>query len=334
MSWLVQEKNGIHLPQIGWRLDAHKPAEHAFVSHAHFDHMARHGEILCTARTGRLFRARLPGKRTMHQLPFGQTEALTPDCAVTLLPAGHMPGSAMCLLQHAEHGRLLYTGDFKLQASFTSELCTPQPADVLVMETTFGRPQYQFPARERVMADIADWCRQTLADGATPVLLGYSLGKAQELLAGLAGTGLPIMLHDEVHRLTRVCSSFGLEFPQHEEFDARTVSGHVVIAPPQPRDSGFLRKIPGARTALASGWALDKSTLYRCGCDTAFPLSDHAGFDELLRLVELVRPRCVYTVHGFAKDFAATLRERGVEAWALGLENQLDLGLGLANRAS
>jgi len=43
--------------------------------------------------------------------------------------------------------------------------------------------------------------------------------------------------------------------------------------------------------------------------------------------VEAVNPRRVLTLHGFAREFAAILRERGVEAWAIGEENQLELGI-------
>ncbi|MFZ9747160.1 MAG: ATP-dependent DNA ligase, partial [Opitutaceae bacterium] len=82
------------------------------------------------------------------------------------------------------------------------------------------------------------------------------------------------------------------------------------------------------RTAVVTGWALDPGAIHRHQCDAAFPLSDHADFNDLLRFVEQVNPRRVYTLHGFARDFAATLRERGIEAWALSEENQLDLGLG------
>ena len=78
---------------------------------------------------------------------------------------------------------------------------------------------------------------------------------------------------------------------------------------------------------MISGWALDPWTVPRHRYDAAFPLSDHADYDDLLRFVTAVRPRLVYTVHGFAAEFARDLRERGIEAWALGRENQLDLGL-------
>ena len=39
------------------------------------------------------------------------------------------------------HQTLLYTGDFKLGPSATSEPAELPHADVLVMESTFGRPQ-------------------------------------------------------------------------------------------------------------------------------------------------------------------------------------------------
>jgi len=84
---------------------------------------------------------------------------------------------------------------------------------------------------------------------------------------------------------------------------------------------GILRK----RTAVVSGWAMDRWATYRYGCDAAFALSDHADYPDLLRMVELVGPKKVLTVHGFAVEFATDLRARGIEAWALGRENQLEM---------
>jgi Cft2 family RNA processing exonuclease len=78
---------------------------------------------------------------------------------------------------------------------------------------------------------------------------------------------------------------------------------------------------------MVTGWALDSSARYRYRCDEAFPLSDHADYDDLIRFVEAVAPRRVLTLHGFAADFARDLRARGVDAWALGEANQLDLAL-------
>ncbi len=327
MAWEVEFRNGVWLPQIGWWLDAHFPVARSFVSHAHFDHLATHREVLCSAGTARLMRARMPGERLEHVLPYGQTEQLTPDCTVTLHPAGHIFGSAQSLLAHETHGTLLYTGDFKLRPGLSAEPCATPPAELLIMETTYGRPHYVFPPTAQVLAGIADFCHETLADGATPVLFGYSLGKSQELLSGLAGAGLPVMLHPQTLRLTRVYEELGLTFPAYREFSDDVMAGHVVICPPQSGGSAFLKKISPRRTAVITGWALDAGAVYRYQCDAAFPLSDHADFPDLLRFVERVQPKRVLTLHGFAREFAQVLRQRGIEAWAIGQDNQLEWSL-------
>jgi len=324
MAWDVQFRNGVWLPQIGWWLDAHHPVERSFVSHAHFDHLADHEEIICSEGTAKLMRARMPATRREHVLPFGHTEQLTTDTTVTLHPAGHIFGSAQILLEHATHGRLLYTGDFKLRPGRSAETCATPPADVLIMETTYGRPHYVLPPTDDVLRAITHFCHQALDEGETPVLFGYSLGKSQELLSSLAGAHLPIMLHRQAAKLTRIYEECGLTFPAHREFDAAEATGHVVIAPPHAPGSAFLKSIPRPRTAMITGWALDPGATFRYQCDAVFPLSDHADFDDLLRFVERVNPKKVFTLHGFAEDFARTLRERGIEAWAIGRDNQLE----------
>jgi DNA ligase-1 len=327
MAWDIKFNNGVYLPQLDWWLDAHFPVDRSFVSHAHSDHTATHREILCSAGTARLMRARLPGERIEHVLPFEQTEQLTRDCTVSLHPAGHIFGSAQSLLTHAEHGRLLYTGDFKLRRGLSAEPCATPETDVLIMETTFGRPHYVFPPTQQVLGDIANFCHEALADRHVPVLFGYSLGKSQELLSSLAEAHLPVMLHPQTYKLTKIYEEFGIVFPPFREFATEDVAGHVVICPPQSRGSSFVRKIPGARTAVITGWATDPGAIYRYQCDAAFPLSDHADYPDLLRFVEAVKPKRVLTLHGFAREFAQTLRERGIEAWAIGEDNQLELGM-------
>jgi Cft2 family RNA processing exonuclease len=317
MPWQIEDRAGIWLPQIGWWLDSQRRRHRAFVSHAHADHAARHSEILCSPATARLLRARLPGRRIEHVLPFGQTEPLTTDCAVSLLPAGHIRGSALALLTHDRHGTLLYTGDFKLRPGLSAEPCATPRADVLVMETTFGRSRYVLPPVSQVLADIIAFCRSALADGEVPVLYACSLGKSQELLCGLAGTGLPVMLHPPAWRLTRIYAELGVAFPDYRPFVAAESAGHVVICPPHAAGGRPKGRRGRHRTAIVSGWAMDPGAIYRYRCDAAFPLSDHADFPDLLRFVAAVQPRLVYTIHGFAREFAATLRERGIEAWAL-----------------
>jgi len=318
----VRYERGLYLPAQDLWLDPWDAKRFAFVSHAHNDHIAPHDEIIVSELTARLMQARLPGTRIEHVLPFGERRTVH-GLNVMLLPAGHIFGSAQFFL-FAEKETLLYTGDFKLRPGKSAEPAQWRQADTLIMETTFGRPRYRFPPTEQVVDQIVAFCRETLDDDAVPVLLGYSLGKGQEILCSLDGAGLTPMLHGSVYQMTQVYEQFGQSFCKYVRYSANQVAGKVLICPPSANRSRMLEKIPRKRVAMISGWAVDPNAVYRYQVDAAFPLSDHADYDDLLRYVDLVQPKRVLTLHGFAAEFARDLRNRGVEAWALSDENQLE----------
>ena len=321
----VRYARGVYLPQQDLWLDPAEAKPFAFVSHAHSDHIAPHQEIILSERTARLMQARMPGERHEHILPFGQRTSVR-GVDVTLLPAGHISGSAQILIE-AESSSLLYTGDFKLRPGRSAEPTEWKQADTLIMETTYGLPRYRLPPTEQVIEQIVAFCREALEEGEVPILLGYSLGKAQEILCALDGAGLTPMLHGAVFAMTRIYEQFGQAFCQYLRYNANNVAGKVLICPPSANRSRMLEKIPRKRVAMISGWAIDPGAIYRYQVDAAFPLSDHADYTDLIRYVELVQPKRVLTLHGFAAEFARDLRDRGVEAWALSAQNQLELGL-------
>ena len=274
---------------------------------------------------------RLPGEREEIALPFDTPYAFDPETELRLFPAGHIFGSAMLHATRAGES-FLYTGDFKLRPGRSAEICATPRADVVVMETTFGLPRYVFPPTAEVLERIVHFCRDALEDDVVPVLFGYSLGKSQELLSSLAEANLPVMLHPQTLKMTKVYEELGQSFCPYRPFALTEVAGHVVLCPPQANQSSWLRKIKPRRTAAVTGWAIDPAAVYRYQCDAAFPLSDHADYADLLRFVELVQPKRVLTVHGYVEEFARTLRERGIEAWALGIDNQLEISLTALNR--
>ena len=321
----VRAEGGIHLPQAGIWLDPRTARDFAFVSHAHSDHIARHRRVLLSGPTSRLLGVRLSGERVEEVLPFGAPRDFDRFRA-TLLPAGHVLGASMLLLEH-EEGSLLYTGDFNLRPGIACETAAWAPAETLVMETTFGLPRYRFPPTESVIASFLDFCRETLEEGGVPVVLAYSLGKAQEALRLAADAGMSVMVHGAIHALAQVYAELLPDFPTFERYTAGRVQGKVLICPPSAAESPMVRRIANRRTVSLTGWAMDPQYRFRSRCDLALPLSDHAGYDDLLRLVDQVAPRRVLTVHGFAEEFAADLRARGIEAWALEGRNQLDLPL-------
>src|SRR5215213_3453108 len=111
----IRYHRGLELPAQSLWLDPWDEKPFAFVSHAHSDHIAAHREIIASPGTARLMQARLPGTRREHLVPFGETRGF-PGFKATLLPAGHIFGSAQIHLE-TDEGTLLYTGDFKLRAS-------------------------------------------------------------------------------------------------------------------------------------------------------------------------------------------------------------------------
>ena len=326
----VQYERGVYLPKENIWLDPWDGKPFAFVSHAHSDHIAPHDEIVVSERTSRLMQARLPGERHEHVLPFGEMSTVR-GLEITLLPAGHIFGSAQFFLQ-TDAGSLLYTGDFKLRPGRSAEATEWRQADTLIMETTYGLPRYRLPPTDLVVQQIVAFCREALEEGATPVLLGYSLGKAQEILCSLAEADLQPMLHASVYRMTRIYEQFGQAFCNYDRWDPKAFAGKVLICPPSVVRSNIIRGLKNKRVAMISGWAVEPNAIYRYQVDAAFPLSDHADYDDLLRYVELVQPKRVLTLHGFAAEFARDLRERGVEAWALSAQNQLELTLGSSRK--
>jgi DNA ligase-1 len=321
----VRYERGVFLPQQNLWLDPWEAKDFAFVSHAHSDHIAPHREIIVSERTARLMQARLPGKRREIVLPFGEERTIQ-GMQVTLFPAGHIFGSAQFFLR-TEDDSVLYTGDFKLRRGQSAEPAEWTAADTLIMETTYGLPRYRLPPTEEVIAQIVAFCRDAIDNNEVPVLLGYSLGKAQEILCALAGSELTPMLHGAVYQMTRIYEQYGQKFCEYVRYRANDVAGNVLICPPSANRSRMLERIPRKRVAMISGWAVEPNAIYRYQVDAAFPLSDHADYDDLLRYVDLVKPKRVFTLHGFAGHFARDLRARGIEAWALTEENQMELTL-------
>jgi len=331
----VRFQRGLYLPECDLWLDPWDAKPRAFVSHGHADHFARHESVLCSETTAAVIRSRFGIAETrLDPLPF-QVPQTADGFRIRLLPAGHVFGSAMLHVTRVrDNSTLLYTGDFKTRRSRIAEPVMFVAADTLILETTYGLPHFVFPQQMEIEAAVLRFCQDAFTDGETPVLAGYSFGKAQEALALLDEHGIPAVLHATVAEMTRVCREIGATLPSPVilEEGMPIPPGHAVIVPPNALRSRCIRRLKNARTAMLSGWALQTGANYRYRVDEVIPMSDHADHPGLLECINRVRPRRILTVHGYAREFAAELRGRGKDAWCAAGGDQLELAAIVANQ--
>jgi len=334
--------NGLFLTRASLAVDVRRRQPRSFVSHAHADHIARHELALATPTTARLYQHRLGPRHRVREMQFGQPLEFGP-LQLTALPAGHCLGSAMLL---ADDGgkTLLYTGDFKLGPSATAEPADPPHADVLVMESTFGLPRYRLPPRDSVINELLEIVTTALAEGITPVIHAYSLGKSQEVTKILTDAGIRVLQHPAIYKISRIYEKCGMNLgnynvytnPQSETRNPKSkptgATGSASASSPDSRlptpDSFALLTLPrgmnnfrlaglGRTVTIApTGWAIDERTKYRWGVDHALPLSDHADYDQLLETIERVEPKEIYCTHG-PVEFVDLLRDMGHNAFPL-----------------
>ena len=304
---------GIYLPELDLWLDSTRKRESSVISHAHSDHTARHGRPIVTPNTLLLLRDYLK-KADPVELPYGEPlEA--PAYTITLHPAGHCLGSAQTLVVSKDTGhRLLYTGDIKTRSSPTNEPAEPVQADTLIIECTYGRPEYIFPGQEQTLSTATRTLRTWLARGERPVALGWRLGKAQEMLYHLLSDGFEVVAEDGIYRAVEAYREAGIEFPgKVAAFDGHWPDGTVALFPPG-KSAQALRSFRHQRTMELTGWAVSSTRHHwRRPADASLPFSDHADYNDLLAYVEAVNPSRVYTVYGFP-EFAAKLRSLGYPA--------------------
>jgi putative mRNA 3-end processing factor len=215
------------------------------------------------------------------------------------------------------------SGDYKTDPDPTCAPFESVRCHTFVTESTFGLPIYRWAPQVEVFEEINRWWQANAAAGKTTLLFGYTLGKAQRLIAGLDLSIGPILTHGAVERMTRAYRDTGVPLPptryagtitQEGRADAR---GAIVIAPPHASGSPWVRRFAPYSTGFASGWMLVRGARRRRSLDRGFALSDHVDWPNLLAAVEASEAGEVWVTHGFTEPVVRWLTERGVEARAV-----------------
>jgi Cft2 family RNA processing exonuclease len=308
---VIEYLGGIKIKGSNFWLDAKRRVDFSFVSHAHVDHILRHKKILATPETAKLCQHRLGEKSGLKILEYNVPQKIE-NLKITLFPAGHILGSSQILVEK-DGQKLVYTGDFKLRKGCTTPKAEIKKCDILIMESTFGLPQYIFPSREEIEEKICKFIEKAFFSNSVPVLLAYSLGKAQEVIKMLGDKGYKLSLHGAIFKIVKIYEEFGIKFKNYQHYEKESLEGKVLVAPPFAKNLPMIFNLTRKKTAFLSGWALDNGIRNFYKVDETIPLSDHADFSELLEYAQKCQPKKIYTVHGFP-EFVGYLRKEGFEA--------------------
>lgn len=282
-------------------LESSKGADVVYISHAHSDH-SRKGNIFSSQQTFDLLNS--GGEASiLHQI----------DKDVKLYPAGHILGSTQ--IEFVNGHTVVYTGDMKLREGFTTERAEILKCDELHIDCTFGHPDFEFDSKE-VLADRIDrWTRTRMMVGNNVVFGAYSTGKAQELIYILNNYSNIIPVVDRtIEEKCKIYEKHGIKLDRvvigSKEASEIMRDKFVYIVPfnlvNQQSERWLTTQYKQVSFAVVTGWA--KKYKYRYH---AFPLSDHAGFSEILNYITESGAKEIICHYGNATFMSGFLRSKG-----------------------
>jgi putative mRNA 3-end processing factor len=300
------------------------------VTHGHGDH-ARPGnrQVLATPETIAIMRARYGEDAGGSLQPANYRETVSVNgVSVTLVPAGHVLGSAQAVIEY-RGSRVVVSGDYKRRRDPTCALFEPQPCDVFVTEATFGLPVFRHPPDRHEIDRLLHSLR--LFPERCHLVGVYALGKCQRVIALLreAGYDEPIYIHGALASLCELYEQHGVALgpllPATGVAKAE-LTGKIVLAPPGATADRWSRRLPDPVSALASGWMRVKQRAKARGVELPLVISDHADWDELIQTLADVGAPEIWVTHGNEEALVHYATSAGLKARALAVVGYEDEG--------
>lgn len=312
MPLIELTNKGFYCAEGDFYIDPSRKVDYAIVTHAHADHFVSNCKHYLVSSEGRhMFDVRLGARADIRTLPYGETTTIN-GVKVSLHPAGHILGSAQVRVEYKGEVWVI-SGDYKLQADRTCAAFEAVKCHTFITEATFALPIYKWEPPDRVFAAMNQWWRQNQQRGKASILHGYSLGKAQRLLAHLDSSIGPIFVHNSVEKLNKAYRRSGIELPEtkpQDQLRQHEWSQALIITPP----NGMTRKLGEFSAAFASGWMRSQMMRRRRSMQRGFVLSDHADWEGTLQAIEATGAEHIGVTHGYVDALVRWLREQGYQA--------------------
>ena len=319
---IVQTREGLYCPAGDFHVDPWRPVARAVITHAHSDHARTgHAHYLASRDSEHVLRSRL-GNISLQPLAWGETVNIN-GVSLSLHPAGHVLGSAQVRIE--SKGEVwVVSGDYKTQADPTCAPFETVRCDTFITESTFGLPVYRWREPAQIAADINAWWQGNADAGRASVLLSYSFGKAQRILASVDASIGTIVCHGAVEALNTAYRASGVSLPDtlavSDLKDKAQIARALVIAPPSVQSSPWMRRFGDCSDAFASGWMALRGTRRRRAVDRGFALSDHADWPGLMDAIGATGASRVIVTHGYVPVMVRWLASRGLDAQAFETE--------------
>lgn len=317
---IISTDKGLCCEAGGFYIDPHRPVERAIVTHAHSDHARRgSGAYLCEKSGAGLLRARLGSKINVQTLQYGEKIRIG-EVFVSLHSAGHILGSAQIRVQRGADVWVA-SGDYKRDFDPS---CTPFESvacDTFITEATFGTPKYVWDKNLEHGRMISEWWNKNAETGRNSVLFGYSLGKAQRILAELRSYAQrPVLIHESISELTECYRREGVALAETADLKAAVASGpldgELILVPHSALSEAWAAALKDHETAFASGWMQNGGRSYGSGYDHGFVMSDHADWHDINRTIDESGASRVFVQHRNGV-LVRHLRQRGIEAFPI-----------------
>ena len=322
-TWLMVDRKGLYCRPGGFHIDPYGGAKRAVITHGHSDHARPgHDHVLATRETLAVMTTRLgtPARLSTQAVAYGETIAIG-DVAVTLVPAGHVLGSAQVLIEW-KGVRVVVSGDYKRSDDPT---CVPfelVPCHLFITEATFALPVFQHGDARAEVAKLIKSCAQF--PERAHVVGVYGLGKCQRVIALLreAGYERPIYLHGALAACCALYESFGVRLGALKAATGakrEELKGEIVLAPPSAIADRWSRRLPDPVTAFASGWMRVRARARQQGVELPLVISDHADWRELTGTIAETGAEEVWVTHGREDALLHHIKTTGRRGRALAL---------------
>lgn len=320
---LCPKPEGLYCAPGDFFVDPVRPVDRAVITHGHADHArAGHGTVIATPETLAIMGERYGRDFAGSTQALAYGEGVTRDgVEVTLVPAGHVLGSAQAVVRW-KGLTMVVSGDYKRRRDPTCPPFEPIPCDVFITEATFGLPVFRHPDDRgeiaRLLRSVAQFPERSHMVGA------YALGKAQRVIRLLreAGWDRTIHVHGALERLNRLYEDHGVDLGPLEPATSavkKDFAGAIIVAPPSALADRWSRRFPDPVSAFASGWMQVRARARQRGVELPLVISDHADWDELTATVDELRPGELWITHGREEALARWAELHGIKARALAL---------------